>query len=283
MEAPKEKPAFYRVRALGGILSPVVWAQPRVVDDVVVSVLSVKEVRLTWKAPGPDVAGYLIERAVVEVFTEDEVKRLKTDTPPLAEPSVGTVRRIGAFETITPKPVVGLTFTDKDIDLGKPREIAGEPIFQHRFRADQLDPAGKGYRFAVFAYRLRAVDARGVVGGPSAYVLTIPSAPEWLFAQEKGDTCQLKWAASPAAGLKRYRVYRMDGPKVNGPGQKVQRLTEEPIVVPRFEDLKAGMDTKRYWVVAVDALGQEGIPSAPAWHYRQFRKDYGPFVGEWHQ
>jgi hypothetical protein len=33
----------------------------------------------------------------------------------------------------------------------------------------------------------------------------------------------------------------------------------------------------------VDALGQEGIPSAPTWHYRQWRKYYEPFVGEWHQ
>ena len=36
-------------------------------------------------------------------------------------------------------------------------------------------------------------------------------------------------------------------------------------------------------VFAVDALGQEGFPSAPAWSYRQFRKYYEPFVGEWHQ
>jgi hypothetical protein len=286
--SPREKPSYYRVRAVGeknapGLLSPVVRRQPRVVDDVVVSVLGPKEVRLTWKASGPDVDGYLIERAVVEVFSEDEVKRLKTDTPPLAQPSVGTVRRIGAFETITPKPVTGFTFADKNLDLSKPVELAGEPVFRHRFRDDQLDPAGKGYRFAVYAYRLRAVDARGVVGGPSAYFLTIPSAPEWLFAQEKGETARLKWAASPEAGIKGYRVYRMDGPKVNGPGQKVHRLTDDPITEPKFEDVRAGTDTKRYWVVAVDALGQEGLPSAPAWHYRQFRKEYQPFVGEWHQ
>jgi hypothetical protein len=36
-------------------------------------------------------------------------------------------------------------------------------------------------------------------------------------------------------------------------------------------------------VVAVDTLGQEGLPSAPAWHYRQFRKAYEPFVGAWHE
>ena len=28
----------------------------------------------------------------------------------------------------------------------------------------------------------------------------------------------------------------------------------------------AGKVTRRYWVVAVDALGQEGFPSAPTWH-----------------
>src|SRR5262249_41179243 len=44
-----------------------VRAQPRVVEDAVVSVLSAKEVKLTWKAsPNPDVTGYHVERAVVE-------------------------------------------------------------------------------------------------------------------------------------------------------------------------------------------------------------------------
>lgn len=284
----RAKPYHYRVRALGkdaapGVLAPVVRRQPRAVDDAVVTVVSAREVRLTWKASCPDVAGYLVERAVVEVLTDDEVKRLRTDTPPLAEPSVGTVKRIGPFEVITPTPVTGFRFTDTGIDLTKPATIAGEPVFRHRFRADQLDATGKMYRFAVYAYRLRAVDYRGVVGGPSAYFLTIPSAPESLFAQEKGATCRLKWTANPEAGIQGYRVYRMDGPKINGPGQKVHRLNDAPLKEPAFEDAKAGTETKRYWVVAVDALGQEGTPSAPAWHYRQYRKAYEPFVGEWHQ
>jgi hypothetical protein len=75
----------------------------------------------------------------------------------------------------------------------------------------------------------------------------------------------------------------MEGPKVNDPGQPVTRLTDEPFKETMFTDPKATKQTKRYWVVAVDALGQEGFPSAPAWHYRQFRKYYEPFVGEWHQ
>ena len=51
----------------------------------------------------------------------------------------------------------------------------------------------------------------------------------------------------------------------------------------RFTDERATKDTKRYWVVAVDKLGQEGLPSAPVWHWRQFRSYYEPFTGEWHQ
>ena len=35
--------------------------------------------------------------------------------------------------------------------------------------------------------------------------------------------------------------------------------------------------------VAVDALGQEGYPSAPAWFERQYKKHYEPFTGAWHQ
>ena len=48
-------------------------------------------------------------------------------------------------------------------------------------------------------------------------------------------------------------------------------------------DAGPGKVTRRYRVVAVDALGQEGFPSAPAWHYRQYRRYYEPFVGAWHQ
>jgi hypothetical protein len=75
----------------------------------------------------------------------------------------------------------------------------------------------------------------------------------------------------------------MEGPKVNKPGQPVTRLTAEPVTRTQFADPKAGKDTRRSWVVAVDAIGQEGIPSAPTWHQRQFRSYYEPFVGEWHQ
>jgi len=135
----------------------------------------------------------------------------------------------------------------------------------------------------VYAYRVRAVNRQGLESGPSPYVLTIPSAVQSLFSKEAGADCQLKWQKSTEEGIKGYRVYRMESPRINGPGQKVTRVTEEPIADTTFIDRGIGKGQRRYWVVAVDALGQEGHPSAPTWHYRLFRAYYEPFVGEWHQ
>jgi hypothetical protein len=261
--------------------SPVVRAQPRVPDDVVATVVSANEVRLSWKPWVADARAYHVERAPVEVFTEDQLVRLKKDTPPLAEPSVGAVKAIGKFERISKDFVKGSTFTDTGIDLTKPTKVEGEPTFTHRFAKEQIDERGKPYRFGVYAYRVRAVNALGVESGPSAWVLTIPPAVVQVFAKEDGTKCHLKWAAT-GDGIK-YRVYRMDGPKINGPGQKVVRLTADPIDAQTFTDDTGKSDTKRYWVVAVDKLGQEGFPSAPAWGWRQFRKVYEGFTGEWHQ
>jgi hypothetical protein len=179
--------------------------------------------------------------------------------------------------------VKGTTFIDTTLDLNAVKAIEGEPIYSHRFRPDQLDPNGKSYRFAVYAYRVRAVNALGSESGPSPFSLTIPSAPQWVFAREEAGQCHLKWAANAEPGIAGYRVYRMESPRKNGPGQPVTRLTAEPITNPRYTDATAGKDTRRYWVVAVDALGQEGFPSAPVWHERQYKKYYLPFVGDWHQ
>ena len=118
-----------------------------------------------------------------------------------------------------------------------------DPVFTHRFQANQLDAQGKPYRFAVFAYRVRPVNALGVEAGPSPYFLTIPSSPLSVFSKEEGDKCHLKWAANPEQGLKGYRVYRMDSPRVNGPGQPVTRVTAEPVAEPRYSDAeRAALD-----------------------------------------
>jgi hypothetical protein len=253
--------------------------EPRAVEDVEVSVLSTRDAVIRWKPVEGGVKGYAVERAVVEVWSEDQLTRLKTRTAPLEEPSVGAIRRIGAFRRITPEPVQGTSFLDKGLDLAKPSAVEGEPLYERKMHKDQLDPAGKPYRFAVHAYRVRAVGGEAE-SGPSPAVYTIPSAPQRFFAKEEGPVCHLKWEANPEMGIKGYRVYRMDGRYDKEP---VSRLTPEPVDAPEYSDPAAGKKTRRYYVVAVDALGQEGHPSSPVWHEREWKKHYLPFTGEWHQ
>jgi hypothetical protein len=264
--------------------------QPPIVEDVVVSVISPTKVELSWNSPLPqrgrgiggegNIVGYHVERAVVEVLTEEQLKRLKSRTPSLPEPSVGAIRRIGQFARLTTSPVKGTTFTDTTIDLRTPEGVTTNPIYERTFNAEQFDENGKPYRFSVYAYRVRAVNARGEMSGASPAFFTIPSAPQWVFAQEDGATCHLKWAANSEQGIKGYRVYRMDGRYDN---EKISRLTEDPIAATTYSDPTAGKATRRYYVIAVDALEQEGFPSSPVWFNREWRQFYVPFVGEWHQ
>ncbi len=258
--------------------------RPRLVEDLVVSVLSAKRVVISWKPPADSsVAGYHLERAAVEVLTEDQLPRLKRNTPPLAEPSAGAIQRLGPFKRLTSVPVKETTFTDITVDLAKPAPLEGEAVYARRFSAEEWDAAGKPYRFAVFAYRVRALNTALIESGPSPAGFTLPSSPQWLFSREDGQTCQLKWGANPAQAIQGYRVYRLDGRYDHEP---VSRLTPVPASAVAYQDLAAGSSTRRYYVVAVDALGQEGFPSSPVWFNREWRKFYAPFVGfvgEWHQ
>jgi len=58
----------------------------------------------------------------------------------------------------------------------------------------------------------------------------------------------------------------------------VSRITSEPVKGGPFA--LTGGGTKRYCIVAVDALGQEGQPSSSAWLNKSYK---GFFAGEWHQ
>jgi len=252
--------------------------EPRAIDDGTASVLSPTRVDLQWK--GSDGLRYLVERAPVEVFSEDQLSRLKKQTTPLAEPSVGAIRRIGAFEVLTREPLKNSAFTDTTVDLSKPGPIAGEPIYERKLSLEQLDPSGRPYRYAVYAYRIRAVNKEGATSGPSPPFFTIPSPPQSLFSREDGAACRLKWEPSPEQGLKGYRVYRMDG---RYDKDAIPRLTSEPITAATWKDETAGKSARRYYVVAVDAIGQEGFPSAPVWFEREWKQYYQPFTGDWHQ
>jgi hypothetical protein len=287
--APRGKPRFYYVCANDasgkpGEPSRKVRTQPKLVEDVVASVISPSEVRLSWPKPAAnDILGYHVERAIVEPFSEDQIERLRKDTLPLAEPSVGGIKAIGPFERLTAEPISVNHYADQAVDLRQVRAIAGKPIMTHRFPDDRVNAQGKPYRYGVHAYRVLAVNKLGVESGPGPLAFTIPSSPQWVFAKEDGETCHLKWTANPEQELRGYRVYRMESPRINGPGQPTTRVTPEPTGEPRFTDPQAGDATRRYWIVAVDGLGQEGFPSAPVWHQRQYRSIYQQFTSEWHQ
>lgn len=265
-----------------GPLSRIVRAQTRVVEDVIVSVNSTTEVHVEWTPPdeADDVIGYLVERAPVEVWSDDQLVALKKRTPPLAMLAVGGIRRVGQFQAITPEPVTQPRFEDRSVDLTKPSLVNGVPSDEVRWHDDHLNRSGRPYPYGVYAYRVRVVNRLGVPSGPSPAVFTIPSAPQWVFSRESDGACQIRWKPNPESGVVGYRVYRMDGRFDDAP---IRRLTSEPIQEPTFVDPDAGSVTRRYYVVAVDRLGQEGHPSSPVWYLREWRSFYQPFVGEWHQ
>lgn len=260
-----------------------VRTQPRLIENVSASVHSVTKVTLAWPhAKEVDVIGYYVERAPVEVFSEDQIVRLRTDTKPLNPPAVGAIKSIGKFEKLNKKPIEKNTYTDIDLDLSKPGAVKDE-TYRHRFASSQIYDDGKPYRYAVYAYRVRAVNILGVESGGGPYALSIPSSPKGLFSKEEKTLCHLKWEKNPEHGITGYRVYRMESPRINGPGQPVTRVTPELINKNTYRDENVNKDTRRYWIVAVDALGQEGYPSAPTWFERQYKKHYEQFSGEWHQ
>lgn len=263
-----------------------VRTQPWIVHDAVVSVLGPKGIELTWQAqPGDDIAGYRVERADVQVYATSELTTLtqhegKAVYVPRPEPAVGAIRAIGAFRRISGELVKEPRFTDKSVDLaGGQVAAAADPLYR-RDLEKYRDPKGKPYAWATYAYRVGAVNRLGVAGGDSPSFLSIPAPVTGVYARERGDQVDLKWRAHPARNIVGYNVYRKQH---RWNSSVIERLNAEPVKATAFTDTRAGRDTHRYFVAAVDALGQEGLISSPVWSYREWRKYYVPFVGEWHQ
>ena len=253
--------------------------QPRPPEDIVVSRKAEGSAQISWKpSPEEDVVGYTVQQAVVEVASDDQHLRLKARTAPLESPSVAMVTAVGTFYPLAPAVVKETSVVEK---LWPATDgVSDDKNYRRPVGKEDHDPQGKPCAHQVRVFRVRAVNRLGVESGPSAAVLTIPSSPQGLFAKEEGTTCHLQWAANPEQGIKGYRVYRMDGRYDKEP---VTRLTPDPIQALTFSDPEAGKKSRRYYVVAVDALGQEGYPSSPVWFDREWKAFYKPFTGEWHQ
>jgi hypothetical protein len=255
------KTYFYRVSAVdaGGSeseLSLSARTQPRVLGRPIVSVLAKDKIEVSWNAhPAADIAGYNVYRGLVSVHTvkKGTGQPWRDNDPEYPEPLVKGVADITNIVKLNEKPIAGTSLQDTKADLTAKGPESGD------------------YKYAVYAYIVRAVNRLGTESGPSPYALTIPAEPRNVLVRNaEKDAWELKWDASPEKGIAGYRVYKTVSSMVH------QLETKEMLNEPRL----SGKGGFALWVTAIDALGQEGAPSSPARvenNYRRF------FSGEWHQ
>jgi hypothetical protein len=212
---------------------------------------------VTWdRHTAADVVGYNLYRGVVTVRTvvEGTPGAWKDNDPKYDEPQVVQVRDITGITKLNDQPLTATSFTDA-LDLTAKGKESGD------------------YRFAVHAYIVRSVNHLGTESGPSPYALTIPSEPVNVLCREHAEIAEIKWDPAAEKGIAGYHVYKLEGT------WKIVRVTEKPIAETTIRH-KVGRGQTRFWVVTVDALGQEGQPSSPAWFNHSYR---GFYSGEWHQ
>jgi fibronectin type 3 domain-containing protein len=225
---------FFRVAAVKdgkeGPLSPVARRQPRFPIDTAASARPDRSVEVEWsKSESADVLAYNVYAATMKVGKD-------------VHPS--SMTQFTDFVRLNDKPIAGTSFVDK-------RElVAAEGLFNHEVRA----------------YQVRAVNLAGVESGPSPLALTLTSSVPSVTATERPDGSTLiEWKPVPEKHIRGYAVYRMDEYRHTA----CIRLNPTPIAgtnyVDRPEVPKA--ERRRYYVVAVDALDQEGLPSTGAWSF----------------
>jgi hypothetical protein len=80
---------------------------------------------------------------------------------------------------------------------------------------------------------------------------------------------------APICGI---RTVSVDGTE-NGRSPASRPTPSPPQLTPTK---KASDATRRYYTIAVDALGQEGFPFSPICSNPEWRPFYEPFEGDWH-
>ncbi len=231
--ADGRKMAFYYVTPVTdngkeGPASFKVRTQPEIPRDLVVSVLADRTVDLSWrKSPEKDIAGYNIYASAIAPR-----KRLTTNC----------IEINSGWEKLNKKPSKDPAFVDK-------RKLAeAEGVFSHEVRN----------------YQVRAVNSLGVESGPSERGFALTSSVPGVSARDSGDgSVAITWEKSPEKGILGYLIYRLEEVR----NSAVVRLTAHPVKELSFTDRPETprAERRRYYVVAVDALGQEGMPSTGAW------------------
>lgn len=122
-----------------------------------------------------------------------------------------------------------------------------------------------------YAYRVTSVNKLGIESGPSPYWITVPRAPRHLSWKQVTNgnyyDVKLKWDANPEAGIQGYNIYRKSGNTTDANGNYLTQVNTSLVTSTSYTHTQ-GVATSQanvgYYVVAVDALGQEGVPSSRA-------------------
>ncbi|MDD4889073.1 MAG: HEAT repeat domain-containing protein [Phycisphaerae bacterium] len=212
-------------------------SSPGIPSDVVASVRRDGSVDVSWTNDS-DFGIFDVYAATVEVGTKMHHREV--------------FKKVGEFVKLNKEPVKAKSFADT-------RKLAeANGLFSHEIRA---------YYVKELTVSTRSIpEGKVYESGPSATVLTLTSSTPRVSAVEQPDgTTLVKWDANPEKDIRGYAVYRMDEFRTT----LAVRLNPVPVVgtqyVDRCESPRA--ERRRYYVVAVDALNQEGIPSTGAWAF----------------
>jgi hypothetical protein len=159
---------------------------------------------------------------------------------PAAAPGTTVLRAEadGPFKRLTPLPVKGTVFADKDFAFGR--------VYRYVVRAATTLAAG-----FLESDDSAVVEAKPVDTFP-------PAAPAGLSIAAGPDLLTLVWDANTEKDLAGYHVWRR-----TGEGGAFVRLTKEPILESTYTDKDVAKDTLyAYAVQAVDAAGNAGPRSA---------------------
>ncbi|MCS7015259.1 MAG: hypothetical protein RMJ19_14265 [Gemmatales bacterium] len=259
----RDRTTWYRVTAVdaqGRESAPSGRARsrPRVPEMPIVSVLGKDQVHVRWRPhAAEDVVGYHVYRGnvIFRALMQGNPGPWRDNDPQYDSPHVVEVVDIVQWQRLTREPISQCEYSDK-VNL------------------ESHEQGKEAYPWLVFAYVVRAVNHLGLESGPSPYALTIPSEPCNVFCREDGDWAELQWEAAREQNIAGYHVYMLRGT------WEIVRVTEKPVTEPKFRYRVGKNRITRFWVTAIDRLGQEGQPSSPAWFGRSYR---GFYEGDWHQ
>ena len=236
--------------------------KPSVPEMPRVSLPSVRQATLRWSLPrsSTNIVGYNVYRGLVtpRAKKKGSAGTWTDNDPEYAQTAVVQVEAIEGLEKINDTLLFENRFVDRGVDLTK----------------TEVDPAD--YRYKVFAYVVRSVNRRGDESGPSPYALTIPQAPRNVFVREVGQrTAEIKWDGVDDGGIAGYQVVRL-----GSGGAQTGYVIDTQLTTSRRITRRLETQRNRFWITAVDHLGQLGEPSSPAWFGHRYS---GYFEGPWHQ